>query len=175
MNNELRGAWQLMEDARLNYLALLHAWTDERLAQQPNGGWNALQVTEHLIASEYGTLQYLMKKTQASAHELEPSDEQTAEASRKLNLALKSDLKWEAPNVLAPPSGQHSLPSLISRWEELRSAWFSLLSTLDEAYIHRQVFRHPIAGRLDLVQTLAFVENHIHHHVHQIRRIVQPG
>ena len=175
MNSELHAAWQLMEDARTKYLSLLDSWSDKRLHEQPSGGWNALQVTEHLITSEYGTLHYLLKKTQAPASELEESDEQSAEASRKLNLALKSDLKWEAPGVLAPPSGAHSLAELTAKWDELRKGWFQLLSSIDEAYIRKQVFKHPIAGRIDLLQTLSFVENHIHHHVHQIRRIVNPG
>jgi hypothetical protein len=174
MNSELRAAWQLIEDARTNYLSLIESWSDDRLTQQPNGGWNALQVTEHLIISEYGTLQYLLKKTQTPAESLEPSDETSAEASRKLNLALKSDLKWEAPNVVTPPSGKHTLQVLVAQWDELRAGWVQLLSSIDESYMKRQVFRHPIAGRLDLLQTLSFLENHIHHHVHQIRRIANP-
>lgn len=175
MNNELRAAWQLIEDARTMYIALIESWPNDRLTHQPNGGWNALQVTEHLITSEYGTLEYVMKKTQAPAESLEPSNETAAEASRKLNLALKSDLKWEAPNVLPSPSGKQSLDTLVAQWAELRKGWEHLLGSIDEGYIKRQVFKHPIAGRLDLLQTLAFIENHIHHHVHQIRRIVNPG
>lgn len=163
-----------MEKARADYLALIESWPVERLSHQPEGGWSALQVTEHLIASEYGTLQYLQKKTLAPVDSLEMSDEATAEASRKLNLALKSDLKWKAPGVLAPPSGKHGLETLIHQWDDLRKGWERLLNGIDEGYLHRQVFRHPVAGRLDLLQTLSFVEHHIHHHVHQIKRIANP-
>ena len=38
-------------------------------------------------------------------------------------------------------------------------------------YTEKLIFKHPYAGRIDLDQTVAFLANHIEHHMYQIQRI----
>lgn len=171
MNNDLKAAWIKMEEAKSSFLAMIEAWSDDQLLANPNDGWSALQIVEHLIMSENGTLDYLKRKSQAPAAELEAAGEQEAEVSRKLNLALKSDQRWEAPAVLAPPRGDESLDRLIEQWSHLRVQWKKFLEELSPEYYDKKMFRHPLAGRLNMEQTLSFVEHHIRHHVHQLRRL----
>lgn len=160
-----------MEEAKASFLSMIASWPTERLMASPDEGWNALQIVEHLIMSENGTLEYLNRKAQAAAEELEAAGEQEAEVSRKLNLALKSDQRWEAPAVLAPPRGDQPLTRLEEQWSDLRGRWKKFLEELPEAYHNKKMFRHPLAGRLNIEQTLSFVEHHIKHHVHQLRRL----
>lgn len=171
MNNDVKAAWLKMEEAKVLFLSMLSNWPTDRLMATPGEGWSALQIVEHLIMSENGTLEYLRRKSQAPATELEPAGEQEAEVSRKLNLALKSDHRWEAPPVLAPPRGDQSLEHLVEQWSVLRSQWKRFLDELAPDYYDKKMFRHPLAGRLNLEQTLSFVEHHIRHHVHQLRRL----
>ncbi len=172
MTIERANAFKILENRKNAFLDLFAGWSDERLGARPEGGWSALQVVEHLITSEHGTLAYLQKKTLAPAETLTVAGETEAQTARRLMLALKSDQKWEAPQVLAPPSGEFSLDRMSTMWHELRRGYEGLLQNLDPAYDYRLVFQHPVAGKLSLLQTLDFLEHHIQHHVHQIRRIV---
>lgn len=171
MNQELKSAWLRMEQSKENFLKLLEGWSSDQLSRAPEDGWNALQVVEHLVMSEHGTLSYVQRKMQAPPQELEIAGEVEAGTSRNLNLALKSDERWQAPPVLAPPSGDHSIDSLLTSWSDIRKNWEKLLNEIDDDYLDKKLFRHPLAGRLTLTQTLSFVEHHVIHHVHQIRRI----
>lgn len=175
MNAELNNAWMKLERSKEHFLGLLNAWSAERLAERPNNGWSALQVVEHLITSENGTLEYLRKKTLAPPEALPEAGDKEAETSRKLNLALKSEHRWEAPPILASPGGGYSLEQLLTTWGNLREDWSAFLHDLGDDYNHKVLFRHPLAGYLSLMQTLAFLDHHIEHHVHQIRRIVKPA
>lgn len=171
MNNDVKAAWLKMEEAKTSFLSMLSSWSTERLMAAPKEGWSVLQIVEHLIMSENGTLDYLRRKAQAPAAELESAGEQEAEVSRKLNLALKSDQRWEAPPVLAPPRGDQPLERLIEQWSDLRAQWKKFLDELTPEYYDKKMFRHPLDGRLNIEQTVSFVEHHIRHHVHQLRRL----
>ncbi|NNE56259.1 MAG: DinB family protein, partial [Flavobacteriales bacterium] len=133
--------------------------------------WNSLQVLEHILGSERGTLAYLMKKTQADWQDIPLVGEEHAEGSRKLNAALISDRKWKAPQVLKVPEGERSLSEMSQYWADLREKMYIFVEQLDQNYHGRQIFKHPISGRLDLYQTLEFLANHVAHHMHQLERI----
>ncbi len=149
----------------------LETWSEQDLRFKPNGAWNALQVVDHIINSEKGTLGYMMKKTMAKVKELPTRGEVEQSAADQLNAALKSDRKWKAPDVLPDPSDNRSLKEMVAYWEGLQLKMREFTSNLDAAYDDKLIFRHPLSGRLDMEQTVTFLANHIEHHMHQIERI----
>lgn len=149
----------------------LEQWDEQDLRFKPNGTWNALQVVDHIINSEKGTLGYMMKKTLAKADELPERGEAEQSAGNQLNAALKSDRKWKAPAVLPDPADNRSLQEMAAYWEGLQLKIREFTSNLDAAYNNKLIFRHPLSGTLDMEQTVAFLANHIEHHMYQIKRI----
>lgn len=171
LNEDVRSLWSEMELQKAAFLNQLDAWSESQRAYRLNDGWNALQIIEHLMTSEAGTLQYLMKKTQSGASALEPRTEREAASGKQLTAALKSTQKFQAPEVLHPPKGELDYEELKNNWRTLRRQWSEVLSSLSPEFQDRLVFRHPIAGMLDLEQTLSFIGAHIAHHRHQLERI----
>jgi len=164
-------ALQQMEAEKERFLTELKSWTVEERSYHPEGGWNALQIMEHIITSEVGTLGYLKKKTQASADDIPAVDAESTANGVGLVSALKSDRQWQAPNVLQGPTGMHSFDALSAHWETVREDFFGFIDDLSMKYDHRQVFNHPIAGRIGLFHTLGFLATHITHHMHQLERV----
>ena len=154
------------------FLDTTRDWTQEQLQFKPSEeAWNALQVMEHVMTSEFGTLKYMKKKTKAPSTEIPVATEENKHASGQLNNALKSDKKWVAPDVLPDPTGQKSREELVQFWNVLSQKLDSFVTDLPIEYHDKQVFKHPFAGRLNLEQTLSFLSNHYTHHVHQLRRL----
>jgi len=162
--------WDLQSEKH-RMLEELESWAPEDLRQSKEGGWNALQVLEHVIGSEIGTLGYLKKKTLAPANELSEAGANDTETGNKLSAALQSTKQWKAPDVLPQPLGSDSLDLYAAKWQALRIKFTAFLDDLPEEYLSRLVFRHPIAGMLDLEQTLTFLRDHITHHMFQLDRI----
>lgn len=173
MTDELNIQWLQIEEAKARFLAYLENWDKDRLQASPDSCWSALQIVEHLITSETGTLEYLKKKTQTAPELMHPAGQAEAQAARKLSLALKSDERWKAPDILPQPSGNFPMSMLQAAWSDLRVQWKAFLDELPADYYDKQVFKHPLAGRLNMEQTLDFVCHHIDHHVHQLRRLAQ--
>lgn len=134
--------------------------------------WCMLQVAQHVMASEAGTLRFFKKyppiKTGLAG--------QISGFIRSLALtvALKLPLKFKAPKVpdLNP---QTAIP-----WDQTEPEWVTIRAELDNyfnsfppeksGYI---VFKHPVGGKFNISQTLDFLLEHINHHLLQLQRIQQ--
>ncbi|WP_306639683.1 DinB family protein [Sanyastnella coralliicola] len=171
MKDQIKQRWSGMEMQKTQFLSNLEGWSEEELHWAPEGEWNAIQIADHIMTSEYGTLGYLMKKTQAPASDIPVAGSDSAEGSSGLNEALKSDKQWKAPPVLPDPKDEMNFNEMAGKWSHIRGKMRSFLDELNEDYYDKQIFRHPFAGRMNLEQTLGFLEHHIEHHVHQLNRL----
>lgn len=173
MKRDLESIFNELEKSKLDFVQLLEKFSKEQQSFKPAESWNMLQVVEHVISSEKGTLEYLKRKTLAPYDQIETANSESESNGDKLNNALISEKRWQAPAVLMEPSGTQSLDNMLIYWNDLRLDYLSFLQKLDINYHHRLVFKHPLAGRLDLAQTLEFLSNHIIHHSYQLQRIAK--
>lgn len=161
-----------MASATQRLLNMIGDWDEDELTFRPNAdSWNTLQVLDHIINSEKGTLGYMMKKTRSGWKDIPVATPENHEHSAQLDEALDSAKKWKAPSVLPDPIDDRKLEDMITYWHGLRQKFREFVANLDAEFYERQVFRHPYAGRLNLFQTLSFLEKHIIHHTYQIERI----
>jgi hypothetical protein len=63
---------------------------------------------------------------------------------------------------------------LIEQWDASRGELKIVLEGIDDKYVRRVIYKHPIAGRLDAAQAAAFFYEHIYHHWPQIKRLLPP-
>lgn len=169
----IESQWSAFDTAKNDFLAHLATWSEEQLFFAPNGGWSALMVLEHIITSETGTLEYIRRKTQAPALEIESTGEREAASAQMLFSALRSQERWSAPDILPEPSGKFSLAQLNYGWNGNRTLWVNTLKAMDPEYLNKAVFKHPRAGRMNLDDTIEFLTLHIVHHRYQIDRIAE--
>lgn len=149
----------------------------EALLQGTKEAWGGMQVLEHLTRSESGTWAYLKKKSQAEVAELPLADVASDQRGWQLIRALRSEGQWKDPTpggMLSPePDDRLDVGDEMQRWRDsIDLAYGELASAIrSDAWWAVQVFNHPIAGKLSLADTLAFGIAHVHHHVHQLKRL----
>lgn len=158
-------------EARKLLLSELEGMSPEQLSVSQNESWSAIQVIEHIIWSETGTLGYMKKKTSSGWEGLSLTSDEENLKSSMLNARLVSEEKYKAPAILPDPEGKKSIDELVAEWNLLREDLSKFINGLDENFYDRLVFKQPIAGPLNLFQTLQFLNHHLRHHIPQIKRI----
>jgi hypothetical protein len=82
-------------------------------------------------------------------------------------------LKYRAPRHLVENTPDTlPLEELTVQWNFSRNELKHFLDALQEKDIHKLIYKHPVAGRFDVVQCLIFMREHFHHHLPQIKRLV---
>jgi hypothetical protein len=159
-----------LEQARAQALALLGPRDAAALNRAPGPGrWSALQVLHHVVASEAATLGYIRKKMQAGSG-LPPAGPASRLRRAAVQLGLALPLRWKAPAVAGDVPDVVDPDELRARWEEVRGGWKALLDGFPLELEGRLVFRHPVAGRMALVDALAVLQAHLDHHIPQVKR-----
>jgi hypothetical protein len=142
----------------------------EALHQKPQGHWSAAQIVEHLLQSEKGTIAYLQKKMQTPPEEIPKGGLSSIFRSFFLSRALKNQgKKYRAPKVLAEPAELPDLEVLIPEFRKNRKQLAEILELFNEKMARKAYFKHPVAGRLTIEQTLVFLEDHFNRHAEQIK------
>lgn len=142
----------------------------EAQLQDQSYGWSVIQVLAHLNDAETGTVIYMTKKMQAGDQipDFTPGGKLRMALTRMM---LKSSLRWKAPKPVANPKGDCSLDEMKKRWENSRQKTIAFVASYPEKYLGKAIFKHPMAGRIDLAGALDSITYHQRHHLYQITRI----
>ncbi|WP_448518955.1 DinB family protein [Rhodoflexus sp.] len=172
MQPAIEQAFQKMERWRLTMQALVADYSAQDQRFQPNAGsWSMLQVMKHLIIAETSILNAIKKNLQRQ--ELADNN-----LSQKLGYwltktILRLPVKIKAPVEALIPEVATDYEKVVAEWGSLRAKWRDLLENFPPELIHKNVFRHPVAGFFTIGQTIDFCCYHIKHHLQQIDRIGQ--
>ncbi|MEP1094424.1 MAG: DinB family protein [Cyclobacteriaceae bacterium] len=147
----------------------LESFEDE-LLRKKGMGWSIIQVLSHLNMAESISLEYMKKKVKAGR---KMSKVNVVNGFRKWVTCgfLQTGLKWRAPAYISNPNGEYSLDEIKSTWETTRNGIRKYVEHYPEDLLNRAVYKHPMAGRLSLIQAVDSFIYHQRHHVHQINRI----
>lgn len=154
--------------------SICSAFPETRLTTGPaNGGWSVQQVVQHLALSERLSLVYLRKKTQDPSRIL-PRDWALPIRKLKLAIYLGTPLKYRAPAMVSTPAlpVNESLAQTLEGLDRVQHELLDFLASLPIESRHGLIYRHPIAGRLDLDGMFTFFTFHIRHHRPQVERLV---
>lgn len=161
-----------MDQSWEDSMAQLKGLSKEEWAWQPaEGQWSLDQVFDHLYQAESGSLAYLRKKT-SGADPLPKAGVGSELRFQALKRALVSRKKWKAPRVVAniPPVEDHD--ALLANYVNTRKECREFVESLSLERRQQEVFKHPIAGRLNVYRMLDFFLFHFKHHGYQIERIL---
>ena len=136
--------------------------------------WSIIQVIQHLIIAEGGSYRYISKKL-LDPSKLERTSFKTKLREFKLNMYIKTPIKWPAPKIVQPVHSElpEDLPTLLNEWKKIRKDLYELLQGLDADLWQKEIHKHPLVGRISLNGTLNFIEFHFDRHQKQIERIMK--
>lgn len=173
MKKEFLAHFQQLEAQRKDLFQQLISYKETDLnRKRSDGGWSAIQVVHHLIQAELGSLAYLQKKTQDISRSKQAGFLNRVRAF-VLNFFLKSSIKFKVPAVLGDVPESASLKETAEKWEGVRASLLQLCLSLPEEAFTRDLFRHPIAGRMNLMQMLDFFDSHFQRHLKQIEGVLK--
>lgn len=140
----------------------------ERLWRRAPSAWSAVDVIEHLVLAEQVVLGDL--ETAATR----------PDAPRQLRHRVRAVIVWivlrfgirvSVPAEAMRPAGNASFETLQATWNTQHRALRTFVERLDAAGLQRHVFRHPIAGPLNVVQALRLLSAHLTTHQGQLHRL----
>lgn len=143
-------------------------YTEKELNFKPSEEeWSISQVVEHLIESETGVNKYINFKIK-KIEEQPKAGIKSFLSSKILNKKLKSIKKFKVPSILSEPELGNDYSDLKEKWDTSRLFLIKTVETFPKEKKNKVVFRHPVAGLLNMHQTMLFLINHLHHHIPQI-------
>lgn len=139
-----------------------------------NGQWSALQTMYHLMLAEKKSHEYIEKKLS-----FEPTLKKVGVATwgraTMIKSYLSSPIKVKAPAAV----GDQAIPSDLTFWEiakpwkENRAELLNFLQTMPPEYLNKEIYKHPVGGRLGINGMLTFFETHFDRHLKQIYRALE--
>jgi uncharacterized damage-inducible protein DinB len=135
--------------------------------------WSILQVFRHMMQSEGQINKYLRKKILGA--------ETTGKAgigallrSAILNVAMRLPIKYKVPDAIKVDLDEsYDYEKLSVDWKSLRKEIRDFLEDIGEETARKEIFRHPVMGRMSILQGLAFMQVHLARHTHQVERIMR--
>ncbi len=174
MNIKLQRLYDQLETDRKKLMARVELVPEEKFTQQraPNK-WSLAQVLSHIVAAEKGSTGYMKKKSLG----IDQLSNSGIVESMKIKLLIASQrlpfLKFKAPKIIVDHTPQfHSAESISRQWNEVRNDLKMFLEKMDDKNIRKKIYKHPVAGMLDVVQAVTFYREHIIHHSPQINRLL---
>ena len=147
---------------------LFNLGANKCLIRPDDDQWSINQVLDHLIMTEKLGYQYINKK-RSTINTLQNASIISNIRRRGLSFILSLPFKYKAPKNVMPKFQAEGLEKLFVDWDQQRNLLKDLLVDLGED-INKELFRHPLAGRMNLIDMLEFYESHIAHHILQIKK-----
>lgn len=166
---------QLFEKLELQRTSLLHEIKlyPEKLNNHVPGKWSTNQILAHLITAEQLSINYLNKKMQG-IQTVENTGLWEEIKTLTLKISQRLPLKFKAPRlVIENTPAFENIEQIEMAWTKTRNELKELLSQITDDQIKRKIYKHPIAGKLNIHQALRFFGEHIIHHQPQIKKLLK--
>jgi len=170
MNAHLQQQFDQLEKGRKDLFDDLRSYDDELINEKPlPKAWSIAQVVEHLVKAEEASLAYLQKKTQ-NTNKVPVAGLGSQWRFFLTKTVFVLNIKYKAPEMIEPSTEFFSIAQLEKRWEKVRMDTLNLLNRLPEADLKKEIWKHAIAGKMNISQMLAFFEIHFSRHRKQVYR-----
>ena len=174
MNAKLDKQLHQLDISLRSLLEELKDYSDTDLNRKPNPeAWSALQVMHHLMLAESFSTAYIKKKLSFNPT-LKKSGIDDVFKGWLLKAYLNSPFKVKAPKGV----DSEVLPTESKFWETAKS-WKKqrvelrdYLSSLPEEILKKQIYKHPMAGKMGIKQMLTFHQYHFNRHRKQIKKML---
>jgi DinB superfamily len=174
LNSSLETAFEKLERQRSQIINRVKDLPEQQFTTAPPGKWSIAQILMHLLASERLSVAYMTKKS-LGIDTLKDSGLKQSVLSVLLNVSQRIPaLKFKAPKVVVENTpAALPLEELISQWDKSRANLKQLLESIPERHSRKLIYKHPIAGMLNVQQAVKFMYEHVHHHSPQIKSLLK--
>ena len=173
MHADLDRIFQKLENERKQVFAEIEKMPPARYTFSDGRKWSIAQILTHLLTSERLSVGY-MKKKSLGINSIQNSGlaEEVRYGLLKMSQRIPF-LKYRAPKVVVENTPL-ALPfeDLKREWQSLRDDLRTFLDSIDERNISKKIYKHPVAGRLNVKQAIGFFGEHFNHHLPQIKRLL---
>ncbi len=173
MNPRLQKLFIAIESQREILLLSLHPLSNEKLNDHPQGKWSINQIIAHLITAEKLSINYLNKKMLGID---EAKDSGFVEELKMILLIVSQrlPLKFKAPKAVVDQTAKETdIHKLVDEWNKTRSALKNILERIEDHHLKRKIYRHVVAGMLNIQQALQFLYEHVRHHTPQVKYLLK--
>lgn len=172
MNRRVEKKFAKIERLKQDLITLAEA-NRKKFNQRQTNSWSIEQILAHLITAEKLSVRYLEKKIQG----IEQADATGIWEDVKmflLTISQRLPLKFKAPKTVVDSTPTYDdLESLVSDWATTREQLRVQLLKIKDEQVKAKIFKHIIAGKLNILHALDFLGEHIKHHMPQIRRALK--
>jgi hypothetical protein len=156
---------------RADLLAVVGRIPRDRIAvRATEGGWSALEVLEHLLLVEAGTVRLLTRLLRRAMESGLPAAENTApHDGDRIELA---PIRIEAPDFVVP-TGTRDPDQVLEELAGSRQALREVADLASPYDVSRLTGRHVVLGEINFYQWLSFIGAHERRHRGQVERAVQ--
>jgi hypothetical protein len=170
---QLSSKFDNLEKSRNDLITYLQGVDKNSLSFKINQNkWSTIQICLHVIKAEQLTTLSLNKNLQLK-NNLKKSGFTSLIMDALLSFALKSKIKFKAPAIVAKMPDNYDFDELMKKWNTIRASLKNYVDNFPEDCLRKVIYRHPIAGWLNLSQTLNFLQNHFDHHKPQIIKLIE--
>lgn len=165
--------FEKFENTREELFKRLDSLPAEKMNQQTkSGGWSVVQVMGHLIDAENNTTMYVSKKVEKEKN-LKKAGWKAAYRYWVLKIAFAIPFaKFKVPPLLKEPSNDTSFNQAKNDWRTVRNNMREVINKLDENQLKAEIFKHPVVGKMSMIQAVKFMQTHFDRHEEQIDKIL---
>lgn len=162
-----------MENERQVLIKKLSGLPKESLERKPDAEtWSVTEVIYHLKVAEEAALTYMRKKLEVGGYR--SASFSAGLKQRLLNIIISLPIKFKAPKVAQLPKGTTvSFTEALNEWNAIREAMKEQYASIDEELVTKELFKHPITGKMNLIQSVRFMRKHMNRHIGQIEGLIQ--
>lgn len=172
MNSALQQLFENLETQRTSLLNEIKL-SPEKLNNHVPGKWSTNQILSHLITAEQLSINYMNKKM-PGIQTFEDSGLWEEIKTLTLKVSQRLPLKFKAPKLVVENTPTfESVEQIEKAWDKTRNELKELLDRITDDQIRRKIYKHPIAGKLNIHQALRFFGEHIIHHQPQIKKLLK--
>jgi hypothetical protein len=129
--------------------------------------WSLSEIAHHLVVAEREILQQLCSQNTNRNVRRNLRDRLGA---MTVGMAFRYGFRVRTPMNSVIPRAGLSYEEISTAWDKTRAELAAYLAEVTEASYDQLVFRHPVAGRMNIEQTLDLIGQHITHHLRQVER-----
>lgn len=169
MHEKLQRIYGIAEQERKSLFNLVKS-NQYAVQKQENNKWSINQILAHLIISEELSLAYMKKKSLGIDHAGDTGFWENIKI-QLLIISQRLPLKYKAPRVLGEDAPPHlTIEDVETKWDRSRQDLASFLESFQDNTLYKKIYKHPVAGRLNILQAITFFREHVSHHIPQIKR-----
>ncbi len=172
MKSKLQNKIAQLEKDRLTLLNVIKSLSEDELNFKPKKDkWSIIQVMHHLIKSEQLSVVYIKRKISSKSN-IDKSNLRSRFNAFILKWGLNLPLKLKAPANVSDVPDFDTFENTASKWNNVRNSFIDLINNTSGEILDKDIFKHPIAGKMNILGTLDFFDAHFKHHQKQIKSLL---